>query len=87
MKEMSLTHSEPFHFLEFRHGPKSMVTGSTCVIGLQSSVNTKHESAVLADMQTLGGRVVELARQVVWTVSGSAWMNPFEVYSTCPLVN
>ncbi len=25
MKEMTLTHSEPFHFLEFRHGPMSMV--------------------------------------------------------------
>jgi len=62
MKEMSLTHSEPFHFLEFRHGPKSMVTGSTCVIGLQSTVNRKYESAVLADMQTLGGRVVELGQ-------------------------
>jgi glutamine---fructose-6-phosphate transaminase (isomerizing) len=62
MKEMSLTHSEPFHFLEFRHGPKSMVTSSTCVIGLLSSVNVKHESAVLADMQTLGGRVVELGQ-------------------------
>ena len=24
MKEMTLTHSEPFHFLEFRHGPMSM---------------------------------------------------------------
>jgi glucosamine--fructose-6-phosphate aminotransferase (isomerizing) len=62
MKEMSLTHSEPFHFLEFRHGPKSMVTSSTCIIGLQSLVNAKHESAVLADMQTLGGRVVELGQ-------------------------
>ena len=26
MKEMSLSHSEPFHFMEFRHGPMSMVT-------------------------------------------------------------
>ena len=26
MKEMTLSHSEPFHFLEFRHGPQSMVT-------------------------------------------------------------
>jgi glutamine---fructose-6-phosphate transaminase (isomerizing) len=25
LKEMALTVSEPFHFLEFRHGPKSMV--------------------------------------------------------------
>jgi len=61
MKEMSLSHSEPFHFLEFRHGPKSMVTKSSLVIGLQSSVNEKHESALLTDVKALGGRVVKIA--------------------------
>ena len=35
MKEMSLTHSEPFHFMEFRHGPMSMVTESTVIVGLR----------------------------------------------------
>jgi len=62
MKEMSLSHSEPFHFLEFRHGPKSMITGSTVVIGLQSLVNADSESAVLADVRALGGRAVDLAQ-------------------------
>ncbi|MGZ9226146.1 MAG: SIS domain-containing protein, partial [Anaerolineales bacterium] len=33
MKEMTLTHSEPFHFLEFRHGPMSMVNENAVVIG------------------------------------------------------
>ncbi len=61
MKEMSLSHSEPFHFLEFRHGPKSMVTDSTLVVGLRSTVNGAHEAAVLADMRALGGRVLVLA--------------------------
>jgi glucosamine--fructose-6-phosphate aminotransferase (isomerizing) len=61
MKEMSLSHSEPFHFLEFRHGPKSMVTKSSLVVGLQSSVNEKSESAVLKDVKALGGRIVEIA--------------------------
>jgi glucosamine--fructose-6-phosphate aminotransferase (isomerizing) len=62
MKEMSLSHSEPFHFLEFRHGPKSMVTGSSLVLGLQSLVNAENELAVLDDVNALGGRVVELAQ-------------------------
>jgi glucosamine--fructose-6-phosphate aminotransferase (isomerizing) len=61
MKEMSLSHSEPFHFLEFRHGPKSMVTPSSLVIGLQSSINQDHESAVLEDVKALGGRVLGIA--------------------------
>lgn len=62
MKEMSLSHSEPFHFLEFRHGPKSMVTRSTCVLGLQSRGNAEHEEAVLNDVKALGGSAVELAQ-------------------------
>ena len=61
MKEMSLTHSEPFHFMEFRHGPKSMVTPHTLVVGLRSSVNGKYESAVLDDVKALGGQILDLA--------------------------
>jgi len=61
MKEMSLSHSEPFHFMEFRHGPKSMVTPSALVIGLRSTVNGSYETAVLGDVKNLGGRVVDIA--------------------------
>ncbi len=61
MKEMSLTHSEPFHFMEFRHGPKSMVTPQTLVVGLRSSCNGASERAVLEDVQALGGRLLDLA--------------------------
>ncbi len=61
LKEMTLTHSEPFHFLEFRHGPMSMVTASTVVIGLLSEKNFKHESAVLQEMQAKGGQILTLA--------------------------
>ena len=60
MKEMTLTHSEPFHFLEFRHGPKSMVCESALVIGLLSDLNRAHEAAVLDEMRQLGGRVLSL---------------------------
>ena len=61
MKEMSLTHSEPFHFMEFRHGPKSMVTPQTLVIGLRSTPNGPHETAVLEDVRALGGRILDIA--------------------------
>jgi glucosamine--fructose-6-phosphate aminotransferase (isomerizing) len=60
MKEMSLTHSEPFHFLEFRHGPKSMVGPSTMVIGLLSQVNRPSEAAVLEDAKSLGARILSI---------------------------
>ena len=34
MKEMSITNSEAYHFLEFRHGPKALVDAKTMVVGL-----------------------------------------------------
>ena len=61
MKEMTLTHSEPFHFLEFRHGPMSMVNENAVVIGMVSESNLSHEKAVLNEMQALGGKIVALA--------------------------
>jgi glucosamine--fructose-6-phosphate aminotransferase (isomerizing) len=61
MKEMSLSHSEPFHFMEFRHGPKSMLTPSALVVGLRSSVQANREAAVLKDAAALGARVLTIA--------------------------
>jgi len=61
MKEMSVSHSEPFHFMEFRHGPKSMVTPSGLTIGLLSTINGQKEAAVLEDVKALGGRVLAIA--------------------------
>jgi glucosamine--fructose-6-phosphate aminotransferase (isomerizing) len=61
MKEMSLTHSEPFHFMEFRHGPQSMVTSQTLIVGLLSEQNRVHENRVLDDMRQRGAQVLSLA--------------------------
>ncbi|MGA9398499.1 MAG: SIS domain-containing protein [Anaerolineaceae bacterium] len=61
MKEMSLSHSESFHFMEFRHGPKSMVTDSTLLIGLVSKTNGIYEKKVLEEMSALGAGTFTLA--------------------------
>ena len=63
MKEMSISHSEPFHFLEFRHGPQTMVNEHTLVVGLVSEANAAQELAVLSDMRALGGRTLALGEQ------------------------
>ncbi len=60
MKEMSLSYSEAYHPLEFRHGPKSMVNTSALVIGLLSDEARAQEMAVLKDMQALGARTLAL---------------------------
>ena len=61
LKEMTLSHSEPFHFLEFRHGPQSMVTDTALIVGLVSEANGDKERAVLGEMQARGARVLSLA--------------------------
>lgn len=61
LKEMTLTHSEPFHFFEFRHGPMAMVTPTTQIIGLLSVSNQKNENQVLEDMVALGAHTFSLA--------------------------
>ena len=71
MKEMTLTHSEPFHFLEFRHGPMSMVTDSAVVVGLLSEKNFIHESAVLNEMQAMGSAILTLGETETMVAFGS----------------
>jgi glucosamine--fructose-6-phosphate aminotransferase (isomerizing) len=60
MKEMTLTRCEPFHFMEFRHGPMSLVTETSLIVGLLSDKNRMHEQAVLDEMVQLGARVLSL---------------------------
>lgn len=58
MKEMSLSTSEAFHFLEFRHGPKSMVAPGTLIVGLLSDAAYEQEIKVLEEMHALGATVL-----------------------------
>jgi glucosamine--fructose-6-phosphate aminotransferase (isomerizing) len=63
MKEMSISHSEPFHFMEFRHGPRAMAGPGALLVGLVSSANKAHELAVLEDMREQGARVLAIGEQ------------------------
>jgi glucosamine--fructose-6-phosphate aminotransferase (isomerizing) len=63
MKEMCLTHSESFHFMEFRHGPKAMVNGNTLIVGLVSESNSRYELAVLEDVRNLGAETISVGEQ------------------------
>ena len=60
MKEMSISHSEPFHFMEFRHGPRAMAGPGALLVGLVSESNQAHEMAVLEDMRRQGARVLAI---------------------------
>jgi glucosamine--fructose-6-phosphate aminotransferase (isomerizing) len=62
MKEMALTHCEPFHVMEFRHGPQSMITPQTQVVALLSPHRERqhYEMAVLDDLGKAGTRVLSM---------------------------
>lgn len=62
MKEMSTSISEVFHFMEYRHGPMSMITGGSLVIGMISDARKEEEVKVLRDMKKLGATTLALTR-------------------------
>jgi glucosamine--fructose-6-phosphate aminotransferase (isomerizing) len=71
MKEMSISHSEPFHFMEFRHGPRAMAGPGALIVGLVSEANRAHELAVLEDMRGQGARVLAIGERDLDVTFGS----------------
>ena len=63
MKEMSLKHSEAFHFMEFRHGPMSMIDKGSLVIGLLSYSSCSYELDLLRDMKAMGASIFALSEE------------------------
>lgn len=60
MKEMSLSYSEAYHVLEFRHGPMSMVNDRALVVGLLSDEAYAQEAAVLREMRGRGAQILAI---------------------------
>jgi glutamine---fructose-6-phosphate transaminase (isomerizing) len=56
--EMSCSYSQVFHALEFRHGPKAIVSPTTCLTFFLSDSGGKAETEVLEEMKALGGVIV-----------------------------
>lgn len=60
MTEMSLSFSSAFHFLEYRHGPMSLVTESSLIAGLVSRRGMAQELQVMSEMRELGAATLSL---------------------------
>jgi len=75
MKEMSLSYSEAYHFLEFRHGPMSMVNDQSLVVGLLGSENKYHELQVLKDMKNLGATILAIGDEILKEIPG--WIDHY----------
>src|SRR5580658_2642276 len=55
VKEMSCSYAQCFHTLEFRHGPKSIVSPDTLITFIISETGFDAEAAVLGEIKKLGG--------------------------------
>ena len=58
--EMSCSYSQSFHTLEFRHGPKAIVTPRTALMFFVSEAGQQAEVEVLEEMKELGGLTISV---------------------------
>jgi glucosamine--fructose-6-phosphate aminotransferase (isomerizing) len=61
VKEMSCSYAQSFHTLEFRHGPKAIVSPETLLTFFLSESGMESEFAVLEEMRQLGGTILAVA--------------------------
>ena len=72
VKEMSCSYAQSFHTLEFRHGPKAIVSPETLVTFIISESGFDAEVAVLDEIKKLGGMTLVVANSSDSTILHSA---------------
>ena len=58
LQEMSLSYTQAYYPMEYRHGPMSLVDGQTLIVMLYHPDTASQETRVASDMQALGARVL-----------------------------
>ena len=70
--EMSCSYSQSFHTLEFRHGPKSIVSSETLICFLLSERGNSAEQELLEEVKGLGGSTLAICNNADPKIRGSA---------------
>lgn len=70
MKEMSLTNSEAFHVLEYRHGPMALADERALIVGMIGASAPEEELAVLREAHANGARTLALIEHAPADTSG-----------------
>lgn len=70
--EMSCSYSQAYHTLEFRHGPKAIVSADTCLTFFISESGKDAECEVLAEMKDLGAVVIAICNRANKTIRSSS---------------
>jgi hypothetical protein len=60
---MSCSYAQAYHTLEFRHGPRSIVSPQTCLTFFLSESGLQAESEVLVEMKELGATIVTICNR------------------------
>jgi glucosamine--fructose-6-phosphate aminotransferase (isomerizing) len=60
LQEMSITFSQAFHPLEYRHGPISLIDDKSVVVMLYSADTLEDEAKVAKEVQSMGAKVIGL---------------------------
>ena len=60
LQEMSISYSQSFHPMEYRHGPVSLIDKRSLVVMLYSTDTAREEAALVAELQDKGARVIGL---------------------------
>ena len=81
--EMSCSYAQPYHTLEFRHGPKSIVAPQTCLTFFLSESGMDDESEVLVEMKELGGTIVAICNRASDAVRAASDL-VFEIEADAP---
>lgn len=58
LQEMSISYSQAFHPMEYRHGPISLIDDRSLAVVLYSAETAAEEAALAAELQAKGARVV-----------------------------
>jgi glutamine---fructose-6-phosphate transaminase (isomerizing) len=60
LQEMSISYSQSFHPMEYRHGPISLIDERSLAVMLYSHETAVEEAALTAELKTKGARVIGL---------------------------
>ena len=72
VKEMSCSYAQCFHTLEFRHGPKAIVSPETLITFIISESGFAAEVQVLEEIKKLGGTTLAISNSCDSTIRRAA---------------
>ena len=58
LQEMSITYSQAFHPMEYRHGPIALIDSASVVVILYTADTAEEEAKLAAELQSKGARVI-----------------------------